>query len=285
VCAVRVAAVSRDEVTRIELARAFDAAPFDWQVTLHTDAPERADVVVFGPDMPNEGGIVFDLEDPHGLIPRIEQELSVAARNNLFAVTGTGGGVGVTTVALHLAMNAARDRSTCCVGGPGLGLRLDLPLELPKWSEETSAIHDVATPVAGGFRVVVAPGAGDTAIEAARGSFESVVLDAPAPDEHVLGPAKAVVLVLPPTVPGARAARELVVQHPDVRWALVTNRLGPGGEMTRVALEQILERRLAVELPTCAPLRDAEDDGRLLTSTLYRWPRRIAQLWSTLERS
>jgi hypothetical protein len=284
VSAVRVAAVSRDQVARIELARAFDTAPLDWRVSLHTDVPDDADVVVYGPDVPSDGGIVFDPQDPDGLITRIERTLAATARNNLFVVTGTGGGVGVTTVALHLAMNAARDRSTCCIGGQGMSRRLDLPPELPVWGDDTTEIHDVATPVAGGFRVVIAPRA-TTVIEAARETFDAVVLDGPALDESTLTSARAAVLVLPPTVPGARAAREVTHQLPDVRWALVTNRLGPGGEMTRVALERILERRIAVELPTCAPLRDAEDDGHLLTSSLYRWSRRITQLWSTLERS
>jgi hypothetical protein len=285
VSAVRVAAVSRDRSARIELARAFDMAPVDWRVTLHTDVPEDADVVVYGVDLASEGGIVFDPEDPDGLISKIEHDLALAARNNLFVVTGTGGGVGVTSVALHLAMNAARERSTCCVGGPGMSLRLDLPPELPAWSDEATEIQEVATPVEGGFRVVIADTGPSTAIEAARGSFDAVVVDGSATNEDILTWARAVVLVLPPTVPGARAARDLVERHPDIRWALVTNRLGPGGEMTRVALEQILERRMAVELPTCAPLRDAEDDGRLLTSSVYRWPRRIAHLWSTLERA
>jgi Flp pilus assembly CpaE family ATPase len=242
-------------------------------------------VFVYGPDVPAASGIVLDPDNPGGLIARIESELAVAARNNVIVVTGTGGGVGTTTVALHLALNAARDRSTCCLGGQGLGLRLDLPPEIPTWSDDAAEIHDVATPIAGGFRVVIAPGAAAGAVDAARASFEAVFVDASLPDVDTMLSARAVVLVFPPTVPGVRTASDLVHEHPDVRWALVTNRLGPGGEMTRVALEQILERRIAVELPTCAPLRDAEDDGRLLTASWYRWPRRIAQLWNTLERS
>jgi hypothetical protein len=279
-----VAAVSRDDRVRLELARAFDAAPAEWRVTLHTDVPDEADVVVFGPDIPHDGGIGFDPENPTELIADIGSSLAADECRALFVITGTGGGVGVTTVALHLAMSAARDRSTCCVGGRGTALRLDLPPDVPRWTDGLRA-EGSTTPVAGSFRVLLAPTDRRSAIDAALESFDTVIVDGTISDADTFERAKAVVLVFPPTVPGARSARQLVDEHPDVRWALVANRLGPGGEMTRVALEQILERRIAVELPTCAPLRDAEDDGSLLTSNLYRWPRRLAQLWTTLERS
>lgn len=282
VCAVRVAAVSRDLDARLELARAFDAAPTAWRVTLHTEIPGGADVVVLGPDVDGDG-IPFDPDDPDALIPAIEAALAREASNNVVVVIGTGGGVGTTTVALHLAMNAARSRSTCCIGGLDLSLRLDLPAEAPVWSGDGTDIDRAAIPVAGGFRAVVGTDLASAA-EAARDLFDAVIVDGGSSDASVRG-ARAAILVCPPTVPGARRGSALVAKHPDVTWAVVTNRLGPGGEMTRVALEQILERRITLELPTCAPLRDAEDDGRLLDSVLYRWPRRVAQLWTALERA
>jgi hypothetical protein len=243
-------------------------------VKLYTEVPQDADVVVFGFDCAIEGGIVFDPHDSDALVPTIAAAL-VTETVHTIVVVGTGGGVGVTTVALHLALNAARDHSTCYLGGTDAAIRLDLPVEA--WSNE----HPI--PVAGGFRVSLT---GDhRVLEAAQETSEVVIVDAIDPDADLLGWARAVVLVMPPTVPGARRASDLMREHPDARWAPVTNRLGPGGEMTRVALERILDRSIAVELPTCAPLRDAEDDGQLLQTTLYRWPRRVEQLWRTLERA
>jgi hypothetical protein len=248
------------------------------------EAPPDADVLVFGPDMDAEGGIAFDPDNAADLLSDIENALSAGVGSNLYVVTGTGGGVGVTTLTVHLAMNAAREHSTCCIGGHGMGLRLDLPADAPVW-DEGAEIDGVTVPVAGGFRVALTENEGTSAIDPARARFDRVLVDVSGRDDDVFRSARAVVLVMPPTVPGARAALEVTQAHPDVGWALVTNRLGPGGEMTRVALEQIVGRRIAVELPTCAPLRDAEDDGRLLDSVLYRWPRRVAQLWNALERS
>ncbi|MGH2806854.1 MAG: hypothetical protein ACRDKT_06235 [Actinomycetota bacterium] len=278
---MRVAAVSRDVDARLELARAFDAAPSGWHIALHTNAPDDADVVVFGPDMKAPDGIVFDPGDPSALIPAIEATLAKEAPNKLFVVTGTGGGVGVTSVALHLALNAARSHKTCCIGGPDVALRLDLPPDVPTRTD-ANEIDRVAVPVAGGFRVLLSDD--PTAPSEATSRFDAVISDTPRPDEASLAHARAAVLVCPPTVPGARRARDLIRQHEGVKWAVVTNRVGPGGEMTRHALEQILECHIAVELPACAPLRDAEDDGRLLDSTLYRWPRRMTKLWTALER-
>lgn len=53
--------------------------------------------------------------------------------------------------------------------------------------------------------------------------------------------------------------------------------------MTRSALERILERSVALELPCAAALRDAEDDARLVTTGFSRWLRAIDRLCKALE--
>jgi hypothetical protein len=62
----------------------------------------------------------------------------------------------------------------------------------------------------------------------------------------------------------------------------VTNRLGPGSDLTRHRLEQRLGHPISLELPCCAALRDAEDEARLLTSPLTQWIRRIDRLSKAL---
>jgi hypothetical protein len=69
---------------------------------------------------------------------------------------------------------------------------------------------------------------------------------------------------------------------PQLNWLLVSNRCGPGGETTRAELQAIIGRRVALELPCAPSLRDAEDDGRLLTSRLSPWVRRVDRLAGTL---
>lgn len=61
-------------------------------------------------------------------------------------------------------------------------------------------------------------------------------------------------------------------------WAVVCNRLGPGGEMTRTELERIVEHRIGLELPCTPALRDAEDEGKLLGLRVSRYSRRVVQL-------
>jgi hypothetical protein len=66
-------------------------------------------------------------------------------------------------------------------------------------------------------------------------------------------------------------------------WAVVTNKLGPGGETTRAELQELLGGRpIAIELPCCPALRDAEDDARLLASDRHRWRRAVKRLAAAL---
>lgn len=284
---LEVAAVSRDPAIRSELARAFDAAPLSWNVTLHDTPPQNVDVVVLGPELQGDG-IVFDPEHPERVIEEISARTETS---NLFVVTSTGGGTGLTTVALHLAAAAAVGARTCCLetSPGGMALRLGLSDGVPTWAEVTEPETDIesaAIPVPGGYRVLPAPAGAGSEVHGittrASAAFEVVVAEVP-PDSPSIDDARASVLVMPPTIPGAARARAVLDARPGTRWAVVTNRLGPGGEATRAALEKILDRKIALELPTCPALRDAEDTGRLLTSPLYRWSRAIRRLWRALE--
>lgn len=274
--------MSRDPTIRSELARAFDAAPASWRIGLYDSPPADADLVVLGPDVSGEG-IAFDPAHPERLI---EEIAASAVTSNLIVVTSAGGGTGVTSVALHLAKAAAESHRTCCVETRpgGMGLRLDLPDSVPTWTDPAEAPTPVS--VAGGFRVLLAPSEPMDAshvVDHATETFDIVVADAPQTDQSLLARARCAVLVMPPTIPGAVRARAVLAAAPSTRWAIVTNRLGPGGETTTAALERILEAKIAVELPTCAALRDAEDDGRLLSSPLHGWWRTIRRLWRALE--
>ena len=115
--------------------------------------------------------------------------------------------------------------------------------------------------------------------------FERVVIDCP--DLGVaggaLGDVDAGVLVVPPTMPGVRRAAAVLERHDAVRWAVVLNRMGPGGETTRAELHRVLGRRTALELPCSPSLRDAEDDARLVTSSWTRYVRRVDRLLHALE--
>jgi MinD superfamily P-loop ATPase len=117
-------------------------------------------------------------------------------------------------------------------------------------------------------------------VRRAAAGFEHVIVDVPAgPRRHeTLGAVRTAVLVVQPTVVGANRARPVLEAHPEISWAVILNRLGPGGETTRAALERLLRHPVAVELPCAPSLRDAEDDGRLLTSPLSPWRRGVHRL-------
>ena len=277
----RVALVARDPQERLALAAAFDGAPPSWDVELHDDAPAGADVVVSAPGSPVAGSVAFDLADPRATVARVAAALG--ARSALVVVTSPVGGAGATSVALHLAASAAARASLCVVDGEGgARARLGLDPSARTWAAraEDEPLETVALPVAGGFRLLIAagpPAALEEAVAAAAGGFDAVIADARTLSDALLARARAGVLVLPPTVPAARRARALGERF-GVGWTVVTNRLGPGGEVTRPELEEVLGRRISLELPCCPALRDAEDEDRLLRSAWTRWRRRVDRL-------
>jgi Flp pilus assembly CpaE family ATPase len=220
------------------------------------------------------------------------------APSGSIAVTSPGGGTGCTTVALHLAHALARMGPTCFVDldvGRGAATRLGFDqTSVRTWADlddDPGSVLLSALPVPGGFRALIAPGGAaaidaDTVVSRASSQFQRLVIDAPidgfdAVTERVDG----AVLVMSPTVVQARRARVLLDARSDVSWAIVTNRLGPGGETTRAELQEILGRRIALELPCSAALRDAEGEGRLLTAPWHRWRRALERLARALASS
>lgn len=292
---VHVAVVSRDPVLRLEAARAFDAAPRSWHVTMHDDAPPGADVTVAAPDVECPGAIPFDPAQPEEVLKAVSATTGASGR--VIVVTSAARGTGVTSIAVHLAALAARRPSTCFVDLDTTWTaadRLGLPLDARTWADSSGAgdLEDCALPVAPGFRVLLAPrrrGAADRHLIPARAaeSFERVIVDAP-PGDYVrplIEDAYCAVLVVPSTIPSARRAHEFLAAHPDARWAVVVNRLGPGGEVTRSGLRRVIGCRIAVELPCCPSLRDREDEAALLSAPWLRWARGIRRLYDALEKA
>ena len=290
------AVVSRDNSIRLQAARAFDSAPPDWTVALHRSPPADADVVVAGADMDLEADVVFDPTRPDRVLDDVTRAVDRTREARFIAVTSPSGGTGVTTVALHLARASARSAPTCLVDLDlewGAGYRLGLPADALTWAEagdsETSLLR-AALPVPGGFRVLASPGATGSSdvgalIRAAGAHFGRTVVDMGRASEapNLLENADAVVLVLAPSAPSARRGRVVLDGLTGGRIAIITNRVGPGGETTKTEIESIVGRRIALELPCDRRLRDAEDDDRLLAAHWSRWQHGIDRLWRTIE--
>ena len=299
---VEVALISRDKDVRLALARAFDAAPSSWTVRLHESAPESADVLVFGPDVEEEagGGLVFDTDVPSSIIDRVRDELA-RPNGRTYVVTGAGGGVGVTSVALHLAQAAAIHVRACYLDADSrwsTAPRLGINGEHLTWEDRAPGPGDggasssaaAALPVAGGFRALLSPTSFEPrallqVLDSACGDFERVVVDCPASESLglALDRADAGILVVPQSAPGARRAATMLQAYDGVRWAVVLNRVGPGGELTRAAAHRILGCKTALQIPCTPSLRDAEDEGKLLSSTWSRYLRSIQRLFVALE--
>lgn len=264
---VRVAIVCPDDSLRMVAAQAFDHAPPDWDVSLHREVPAASDAVVsVGCHLPD--AIPFDPTRAQDVVEAVEQRLA-KPRHRVITVVGASGGCGATSLALHLAAAATGDRCLLVARDPRpLAYRLGL---------EPALLGVDPIPVPGGFKVAE-PGA----LAALAGRFDAVVIDAGRVD--LCEPANssdACVLVLNPTVPSARAAGEVLAAHSDRAWAVVTNRLGPGGETTTAQLQRILGCRLCMELPCSRGLRDAESEMRLLTGW-SPWRQRVARLAGAL---
>lgn len=265
---VRVALVCPDDALRMVAAKAFDDAPPEWDVYLHRSVPERADVLVaVGCELPDS--VAFDAADAAGVVDEVKRRL-VTSRRRLITVVGASGGCGATSVALHLAAEALN--TTCVVASSDqLSHRLGL---------DPAAVGGAPIPVPGGFKVVTA-----TAPERAPdllGDFENVIVDAGRAALQWPVAGGGCVLVLGPTLPSSAAAAELLEGFPDRAWAVVTNRLGPGGETGSAELQRILGCRICLELPCSPALRDAEGECRLLPGWSL-WRRRVRRLAHALE--
>lgn len=286
---LRVAIVSRNSRLRFEAARAFDAAPTSWLVRVYEDVPAGADVVVFGDDVARGDGIVFDPVHPEKML---EEIASSAGRARVLVVTGGGRGVGVTTVGLHLASTSAADQSTCFVDlDPSGGAMHRLGIGEAVDSEDRSDdLERAAVPVPGGFRVLNAHSVRHVPIELIESIthvYGRLIVDAPDGPESadVLERADAGVLVMTPSPSSVQRAAMILEANQETRWAIVLNRIGPGGDMARHHLERSLGRRIGLELPCTPALRDCEERCTLLSSTVLRWPRRLHRLYRVLERA
>ncbi|MGH2773888.1 MAG: AAA family ATPase [Actinomycetota bacterium] len=287
--ALRIAVVSNDPDVRLEAARAFDGAPASWFVSLHTTAPEDVDIVVLGPDAEGEG-IPFDPADSQSVIEEIESRTG-AREGAVIVVTSASGGVGATSLALHLAAALAPALRVGFIElAPRAALRLGLaPGEHLTWADLDESSESIARcflPIAPGFRALLAPedgGEAGLALKRSRSAFDLLVVDAPARiASESLCEADAGVLVMGPSVPQAHWARAFIEEWPDLDWAVVINRLGRGGETTRAQLADLAGRPISLELPCSPALRDAEDDGRLVSLKWTRYGRAITRLADAL---
>jgi Flp pilus assembly CpaE family ATPase len=284
-----VALVSRDQQERNALARAFDGAPPEWRVTFHDEPPAHADVVVCGSDMEVPDAIRFDRSEPGAIVAEVRRALQ---RNcGLVVVTSAIGGSGVTTLSLHLARSFVSAGSCVLLeldARGGIAHRLGIDGDPRTWagSDGGDDLQLAGLPVAGGFRVLLAPRHAEaadavTVMDAGARSFTHVVVDVPAGPVQVeaLTRAHVAVVVVTPTLPAVRRTATLLDRvEPGLPCALVVNRLGPGGECSRIELRRVLGRAIATELPCCPALRDAEDRGALLSSPVYRWTRAVTRL-------
>jgi Flp pilus assembly CpaE family ATPase len=288
-----VAVVVRTNELRHGVARAFDRAPAQWNVTLHRDPPPDANVVIAERGCVARADVWLAPDNLDGIVDAVAAVIDHHA-GRVIGFVGTGGGVGVTSVALHVA---AAMRSECCLidldeRARGVGLRLGLPATTPSWADledQPESLLQCALPVAGGFRVLLGPTDGPSivpheAFAIAGARFEQVLVDVAGQDlGDVLARCRLAVLVTTPTLPSMGRAKQLVDIVEDVPVAIVTNRLGPGSDATRSALEAELGRRIALQLPCSAMLRDREDQAALLKTPFSRWYRGIQRLARTIE--
>lgn len=256
-----------DEDARIALVRALDRAPSSWHLSLHRDVPDDVDVIVCDTGVDAPGAIVVGDGDAGDVVDRIVQKAGPGGR--IIVVSSPSGGTGVTSLALHLAAYLAEGSSTCLLDlDERWGCRARLGLD-------PSVRPDQAVPVAGGFRLLH----GSDRLDDAVAAFDRVVVDAPKETlERLPAYTSEGLLVVSPTAEGIRRAHAFLGEdHPVSRWVIATNRLGPGGEITRAQIENALEQPV-LELPCCATLRDAEDDGRLVAKGWSRWSRAVARI-------
>lgn len=243
---------------------------------------------------------MFDTNSPASIIDRVRAELA-RPPGRTYVVTGAGGGAGVTSVALHLAQVAASHRRTCYLDADSrwsMAARLGITGEHLTWEDQVPGPADegapsnstAALPVAGGFRALFSPTTFEprallNVLDTACDDFERVVVDCPTSKSLglALERADAGVLVVPHSAPGARRAAAMLNAYDGMRWAVVLNRAGPGGEMTRAAAHRILGCKTALQLPCTPSLRDAEDEGKLLSSAWSRYVRSIERLFVALE--
>ncbi len=259
---------------------------------LFESPPADADVIVSCPDV-EPAGIAFDPKAPQRCLAEVERAANSTGRGRIIGVAGAGGGVGTTSVALHLAAALSSNGSACYFeADPNRGARTRLAFDndVPTVEDlmKKGSIMRAAIPVRGGMRVVLASDdfhERATAVDRCRATFAVTIVDlgANCTDVDLLEQTDLSVLVMVPSLPAATRAAMKLADH-DLDWAVVSNRLGPGSEATKRALERRLGRPIGIELPCAPALRDAEDRGDLLISRWSRWWLGIQRLARSLER-
>lgn len=292
---MHVAIVSGSPEIRRAAAAAFDGAPDDWDITVHRE-PVAADVIVCGPEDAIENAVVFDRDRATEVLGEVERA-ALGRSTNVYVVTGIGGGVGATTLALHLA--AAFGRSCAYLDldtrwGAASRFGLDRS-EIKTWDEigtgSADRVKQTALPMAPGFRALFAPGARPDlpdpgfVLDRSRAVFDPLVVDAPVGMLDEAADASACVQVIAATATGVARAREHLRSGSGPRSALVLNRIGMGGGIGRSAASELLERPISLELPPTPALRDAEDDHRMLVGPWTRYARKVAALARALEKA
>jgi hypothetical protein len=294
-----VALVINDPALRLMVARAFDDAPQSWRVRFCERPPVDADVVVAEPSNGDGHDVAFDPAHPERLIPEITARLRRSLQETpckAVAVTGIAG-AGVTSIAMHLASIWGRgsttgfvdlDRSWSCA--PRLGLGSEVVTWAAAAGFSPDALRLSSVPVAPGVRALVAP-LGDTdvqvgtLVERACSVFQRLVLDVPfgSWDPDMERSVDAVLVVMSPSLPHAHRVARILKEVEMERVAVITNRLGRGGETTRGEIEAIIGCRLTLELPTFPGLRDAEGNERLASLFWSRWGRGLSRLARAVE--
>ena len=283
----KIAIVGVDPDYRLAAARAFDDAPTEWNVAIFESPPASADVIVGCPDSGDRADVRFDPGHPGRLIQEVSNVLARKATGRVISVMAASGGVGVTSVALHLAA-AFRPFKSCylaCSPDPALTARLNLPNEHPTWSEvmDGESLMKAAIPVAPGFSVFFAPEplSADhlqNFLALCRSNYDRVVIDASGGNGSVSAISDRCVVVASATRPSMHRTRHWLRAQKLHSVALIANRLGPGSELSRVKLQSIVGARILFELPCTPVLRDREDEGKLHLSTWSRYWRRIRML-------
>ncbi len=271
---IRVGLVASSQEEREGLATAFDHAPISWDVSFLEDIDGDTDVVV-GCSASDGIDIVFD---PSNIEAMFSQVALLAARpTTLIVVTSACGGVGVTTIAVHLARSIAARAEVCYVDidpEGGGAARLGMPSDVCRFHPD----EELRTVPHEGFRCVFASRTPSAAVTAAVELFPVVIVDAPrCAWSEVADLAATSIVVTPPTIPGVVRTKVLLERIPSPR-IVVSNRIGPGGDRTDKELARELGCSFDLRLATCARLRDAEDAADLVCGFTSRWARSLERL-------
>jgi len=203
-----------------------------------------------------------------------------AQGGGLVIITGVGGGVGATTLAVNLAghFGVAMHRHTVILDpdlhlgdasmllnikpGPGLLMALQAPERIDALLAERAAqpvierLHVLAGDEPLTTRLTYAPGAAASLVAALRRRFNLIVADVPFGVplyDELLEQAHQRVLVMVPTLTSVRATLRFLSALPKGEQArrpvIVLNRLGTPGGLTRRQVEGALAMKVDVVVP------------------------------------